>query len=82
MIKHVPVEKRKRSLFSTFFFLVNSSYSITALLLKLTHSLREKKGSKLFCPKIIFLSVLIGKFHINFTVDNVFEKLVSAKNVQ
>ena len=73
MIKHVPAEKSKRSLFSTFLSLVNTSYSIMALLLKLTHSLRKKIGSKFFCLKIIFLSDLIGEFHTNFTVDNVFE---------
>ena len=50
MPKHVHGEKRKRSLFSTFLPLVNSSYSITALLLKLTHSLRRKVESKNFLP--------------------------------
>ena len=39
MIKQVPGEKRKQSNFSTFQSLVNSSYSKTALLLRLTHSL-------------------------------------------
>ena len=32
-----------------------------------------------FCLKIFFLSGLILKFHISFTVDNVFETLVSTK---
>ena len=32
------------------------------------------KGS-ILCLKIIFLSGVYGKFHINFAVDNVFEKL-------
>ena len=36
----------------------------------------------MFCHKFNFLSGLIGKFHIKFTVNNVFEKLVSAKKVQ
>ena len=83
MIKQVPGEKRKWSLFSTFQSLVKSSYSITALLLKLPHRLRKKNGGpKFFRLKVIFLSGLIGKFHINFTVDNVFEILVSRKKVQ
>ena len=83
MINYVPGEKRKRSLFSNFLSLLNTSYIITAVLLKLKHSLSKKNGvQNFFCYKIIFLSGLIGKFHINFTVDNVFEKLVSAKNVQ
>ena len=79
MIKHVPAEKSKRSLFSTFLSLVNTSYSIMALLLKLTQFKEEKWGPKFFCLKIIFLSDLIGEFHINFTVDNVFEILDSTK---
>ena len=79
MINYVPGQKRRRSLFSTFLSLVDSSYSITALLLKLTYSLTKKIGWKFFCHKIIFLSSLIGKFHINFTVDNVFEIIVSTK---
>ena len=83
MINYVPSEKRKWSLFSTLLSLVNSSYSITALLLELKHSLRKKnRAQNFFCHKIVFLSGLIGKFHINFTVDNVFEILVSTKNVQ
>ena len=79
MIKHVPGEKRKRSLFSTFLSFVNSSYSIRPLLLKITHSLKKKnRVQKTFALKVFF-SGLIGKFHINFTVDNVFEILVSKK---
>ena len=43
----------------------------------------KKLGFKKILPqKIVFLSGLIGKFHINFTVDIVFEKLVSTKTVQ
>ena len=82
MIKQVPGEKRKWSLFSTFQSLVKSSYSITALLLNLPYSLRKKNGVQNFFALVIFLSGLIGKFHINFTVDNVFEILVSRKKVQ
>ena len=82
MIKQVPGEKRRRSLFSTFQSLVKSSYSITALLLKLTHSLRKINRVQNFFASKLFLSGLIGKFHIKFTVDNVFEILVSTKNVQ
>ena len=47
-----------------------------------TQCKEEKRGPKFFRPKVIFLSGLIGKFHINFTVDNVFEVLVSRKKVQ
>ena len=81
MSKHVPGEKRKQSLFSAFQALIKSSCSITALLLKLTHSLRKKKRSKICLPEN-FLSDLIGEFHINFTADNVFEILVSTKKNQ
>ena len=42
----------------------------------------EKRGPKFFRLKVIFPSGLIGKFHINFTVDNVFEIIVSRKKVQ
>ena len=41
--------------------------------------MEEKSVPKIFCLKIIFLSGLIGMFHINFTVDNMFERLVSPK---
>ena len=79
MIKHVPGEKRKRSLFSTFQHLVKSSYSITALLLKRTHSLRKIDRVQNFFALKIFFSGLIGKFPISFTVDNVLQILVSIK---
>ena len=83
MIKQVPGEKRKWSLFSTFQSLVKSSYSITATATETTTQFKEeKRGPKFFRLKVIFLSGLIGKFHINFTVDNVFEILVSRKKVQ
>ena len=51
MIKQVPGEKRKRSFFSTFLSLVNLFYSITALVLKLVHSLRKKNGPESFLPQ-------------------------------
>ena len=82
MIKHVPGEKRKRSLFSTFQSLIKAYYSITAPLLKLSHSLKKKNRDQIFFVLKLFFSGLIGKFHINFTLDNVFEKLVSTKKVQ
>ena len=82
MINHVHGEKRKRSPFSTFQSLVKSSYSIMALLLKLKHCLRKKIRVKNFFALKFFFAGLIGKFHINFTVDNVFEILVSTKKVQ
>ena len=40
----------------------------------------KKWGPKFFCLKLIFLSGLNEKFHINFAVDNVFDILVSKKN--
>ena len=81
MIKRVPGEKRKRSNFSAFQSLVNSLYSRTALLLKLTLSLRKKNRVQKFFAGKLFFSGLIGKFHINFTVDNVFENLISTKRL-
>ena len=42
----------------------------------------EVKENNFFCLKIIFLSGLIGKFHIKFTDDKIFERLVSTKKVQ
>ena len=82
MIKHLPGEKRKRSHFSTFQSLVGSFYSRTALLLKLTHSLRKKNRVQKFFSGKLFFWGLIGKFYINFTVDKVFERLVSKGSVQ
>ena len=82
MINHLHGEKRKRSPFSTFQSLVKSSYSIMALLLKLKHCLRKKSSVENFFALKLFLAGLIGKFQINFTVDNVFEILVSTKKVQ
>ena len=80
MIKQVPGDKRKRSQFSTFQNFVNPLYSRTALLLKSTHSLRKKVGDQLFL-RIVFVSGLITKIHINFKDDNVFETLVSTRKV-
>ena len=39
----------------------------------------EEKQGPIFFPNIIFLSVLIVKFHINITADKVFEFPVSHK---
>ena len=41
----------------------------------------EKRVQKLFCLKYTFRSGLIGNFHIHFTVDDVFEILVSTKEI-
>ena len=55
MIRVVPGENRKRSHFSTFQSLLNSSYSRTALLLKPSHSLRKKnRVQNFFALSLIF----------------------------
>ena len=53
-----------------------------ALPLRVAHSLKTKIRSKFIYLKIIFISGLNGKFHINYAVDNVFELLVSTKIIQ
>ena len=78
MIKDVHRENRNDHISQS----SNPFCSITALVLKLTHSLGKKMCSKNFCLEIIFLLCLIGKFHMNFTVGDVFEIRVSTEKIQ
>ena len=77
----LPGENRKSSNISPFYSVLNSNYKGTPTEV-FTQFKDEKRGPKLVCFKMMFLSSLYRKFHINFTVDNVFEIPVSTNIVQ